>query len=64
MKTVTFFMEGSEPFTREYIDAAGDTIIMLIDADEHIKKGGFVLIEANNVAQLVERPIFNREAAA
>lgn len=64
MKTVTFFREGSAPFAREYTEAAGDTIIMLIDADDHIANGGWVLIESAGVAQIVEYPIFNRKSAA
>lgn len=60
MKTVTFFQEGEAPFDREYTDSAGDNLIMLFDADEHIKKGGFVLVNNGSVAQMIEYPIFGR----
>lgn len=63
MKTVTFFQEGVAPFSREYTDSAGDNIIMLIDADEHIKKGGFVLVDSGSAAQMIEFPIFGRRRA-
>jgi hypothetical protein len=57
--TVTFFSDG-ESIDKVYEGNEGAAMLALIDADEHIEKGGFCLLDDGNVAQLIERSPFKR----
>ena len=58
--TLTKFKDGQETTIEIYEGDAGANLMALIDADEHIKKGGWCMLDNGNVAQMIERPVFNR----
>ncbi len=61
MIKVDFFIDGEGIVSsKECTEHAGDNLIALMDCDEHIKSGGWCMFHHNGIAQMIDRPIFNR----
>lgn len=64
MLTLTLTKFGADkPVVSTYEGNEGAALLAMMEADEHIRSGGWCLLEKDNVAHFLSKPLFGKDGS-